>query len=494
MPTWARRTIVAALVLTSATIVVRRLTYDPAPWIADYEALQHHLSLAYANLEWAVEGRKLDLPALDARTRARLEAAGSDVECSLALAAFIDAFDDGHLRVDREWPSFLWGFLPRSPTVPQAADESGPPPLPWPADTGAAEACDRLGFHDDRRGFSLATEALPGWRSVQADPFPAGRFSLPDGRVAGLLRIPIFDHQRYRDACELTWAARASVPCDSDCQGELRWRQIPITLLRALARTIHELEDIDVMVVDLTGNGGGTDWVDPAARLFSARPLGCPRLSAIIHDHWRGRPTRALAEVDEALATGPAPPDERLLRRARDRLTKWQEELAGSCDLSPLWRGEDPGCSRLTRVPITACGPLSYAPPGALASLAQRGDLFEALGFDYEEGPWSGPLVVLVDRRTASASEHFAAILRDHNAALIVGERTAGAGCGYTGGGVPITLEHSGLTVRVPDCVRWRANGDNELEGVEPDRSLEWSDLKSNARAEALVEALRDPF
>ena len=120
-----------------------------------------------------------------------------------------------------------------------------------------------------------------------------------------------------------------------------------------------------------------------------------------------------------------------------------------------------------------------------------RDEVFEGLSFRYAEGVWRGPLFVLVDRRTGSASEHFAAMLQDGGAATIIGEPTAGSGCGYTGGGTPVTLPHSGFTVRVPDCVRWRADGTNELEGVTPDRAISWSRLGARARAEAVVDALR---
>jgi C-terminal processing protease CtpA/Prc len=57
----------------------------------------------------------------------------------------------------------------------------------------------------------------------------------------------------------------------------------------------------------------------------------------------------------------------------------------------------------------------------------------------------------------------------DARAAIIVGAPTAGAGCGYTRGGLDVILRHSGATLRLPDCARYRADGSNEVSGIDPD-------------------------
>jgi hypothetical protein len=66
-----------------------------------------------------------------------------------------------------------------------------------------------------------------------------------------------------------------------------------------------------------------------------------------------------------------------------------------------------------------------------------------------------------------------------------------GVGCGYTDGGVTLELPATGLTVRAPDCIRYRGDrggGRNEAEGVEPDLPVAWSDSDSGkARAEKAV-------
>ena len=87
------------------------------------------------------------------------------------------------------------------------------------------------------------------------------------------------------------------------------------------------------------------------------------------------------------------------------------------------------------------------------------------------------------------------ALLRDADAAVVVGSRTYGAGCGMTNGGIPLTLPHSGLEVRMPDCARLRVDGTNEVAGIAPDVEADWVDGDDDAlRADKAVVALRRAF
>ena len=81
-------------------------------------------------------------------------------------------------------------------------------------------------------------------------------------------------------------------------------------------------------------------------------------------------------------------------------------------------------------------------------------------------------------------------MLRDNRAATVVGERSLGAGCGYIDGGGEVRLRHSGLTVRTPNCARFRLDGTNEIEGIEPDVTVPWAadDLREfNSYAEKVL-------
>ena len=89
-----------------------------------------------------------------------------------------------------------------------------------------------------------------------------------------------------------------------------------------------------------------------------------------------------------------------------------------------------------------------------------------------------------------SASEQFATLLQYNRSATIVGETSYGAGCGYTNGGIRLHLENTSLRVWMPDCVRVRADGENELSGVEPDLAGWEPGTKGKDRARSLVEVL----
>ena len=116
-----------------------------------------------------------------------------------------------------------------------------------------------------------------------------------------------------------------------------------------------------------------------------------------------------------------------------------------------------------------------YATPGSFRELKSRTKLFYSLRYSYKESFNQLPLVVLVDKDTWSAAEYLPAALQDNKAALIVGELTGGAGCGYTNDGIPTVLRNSRATVQMPDCIRLRANGSNEVEGITPDVLVAWT-------------------
>ena len=56
------------------------------------------MSSHYANVEWAVDQRGMELPRLRAETEDALRQAKDDAEARRILERFVDAFGDGHLE------------------------------------------------------------------------------------------------------------------------------------------------------------------------------------------------------------------------------------------------------------------------------------------------------------------------------------------------------------------------------------------------------------
>lgn len=467
--------------------------YRPAPWLEDLDALQAHMGSVYANLEWIVEHRGLDLPALDRRTRAAIRTAGSERAAHGALEEFVAAFDDPHFGVERRRPRLIGWLFRLGGDNQEGSREAGPV---FEARASGREVCESFGYRDRDHGFEFDVGALPRWSALPSDgAFPAGVFVLPDDRRVGILRIEHFAEDGYREACAAEWDAGfagRTGPCGEECLEAFR-RSASDALARRVARRVAELEaaGAGTLVVDVTGNGGGTEWVDPVTRIFSDRPLRAMRVTTVRHPRGVVPASERLAAVEAGVADLALPDSTRaLLAEARDRLKVLLAELQAPCDRSPMWAGRDPGCRQTLAAPSYVTGVFDWLPPGALAGYAGRAELYSPFARDVPAGVWVAPLYVLADRGSASATEAFVAMLKDNRAATVIGERTYGAGCGFLDGGLPLELPNSGLDVWMPDCARFRIDGTNEIEGIAPDIPLAWSDLGGSERARALVEVL----
>lgn len=431
---------VALLVGTAAHAEPGR--FDPAPWVADLDRLRDEMTVRYANLEWAAE-RGLDLRATYGAARARLERAGDAYEARRALDRFVDAFEDGHLVL--RWP--------RAPTPTDAA---APDPL-----------CNRLGYFDP--GAPGLAPRLPGFRPVGAADalFTAGVVEVA-GRRVGVLQTPLFSYQGFPALCERL-AKQAQLtpdsPCDEACADRLRAAgekayvaglQEQLTALAA--------ERPDALLIDITGNGGGDDSSVVLAKLVTDRPFRRPPAGLV-----RGEAT--VRELGDRLAAVQAGmrrargAEHTALQRFSARLEAARAEASEPCDRSPLWRNDEISCTGLVVEPVYDSPlPAPGGPRPAWVDVAAPQARFPAV-----ETIWRGPLLVLVDDWSGSSSELFAAMLQDAGAAVIVGARTGGAGCGHMTSASPITLPHSGAVVSMPDCLRLRADGTNEVAGLEPD-------------------------
>lgn len=418
--------------------------FDPAPWLADLDQLRDAMSVRYPNLEWQAD-RGLDLPAVYGRARQGLGDARSEAEARLAFERFLARFADGHLEA--RWPA------------PESDDEASP----------SRPLCDRLGFFDVGNAGAIASR-LPGYRPLGDvdSPLPAGVVTI-DGRTIGVLRLSMFDPHGFPAICERLVAEaklRPNDPCDAACEQRLSERADAIFVgdmasqLKALATAAP-----DALLVDIAENGGGNDSALVLAHMVTGVPIKAPRMGFVRSAAWADE----LAERQAAVRLGLREPADRgLLAPLDEKLTLARVEAGKPCDLSPLWRGEPPGCSLVVADTLFAAG-LTPDGPAQARGKAWGSAVSATARFPAAAAIWRGPLLILVDGDSASASELFAAMLQDGRAAVVIGAPTFGAGCGHASGAGPVHLKNSGGVISMPDCLRLRADGSNEVAGVQPD-------------------------
>jgi hypothetical protein len=443
-------------------------------WVADFEQLKAALTSGYPNLEWQVE-RGVDLPAIERRARDGLAAAHDDSAARLTFERFLRTFADGHMSLT--WPA---------------------PVSSKPAD--ALPLCSRLGFRSDPDTRAIARNLL-GYRSLtDADSPIAGGLVEIDGRRIGVLRIPIFmaDGAMCLKAIQEIASETdfdTDAPCDEACADRLHDRTEPM-LVAAMMAAITAIvgEKPDVLLVDVAGNGGGNDSAIAAARMLTAPPLPSPRVQFV-----RGSARSAdLAEDAQRLrnlSDRARAKEKVLLSTLLAALEDGQRQSGERCDLSPLWQGKRANCSNLVSGTHFAAGLVAEELPAALRKRRWASMVSSTARYDYTPGLWTGPLVILADSQSASATELFAAMLQDAGRARVIGAPTVGSGCGWTLPKRTTVLAHSGAVLTMPDCARVRRDGTNELDGVQPDVLIGFRAFDTTTqRAHRLEAALRAMF
>lgn len=471
----SRRRLVPAIVILlglvgSAAAYATRPPFSRDAWLADYAQLRHEMEEAYANLDWKVRREGIDPVALHRQAEARLMRAGSNGEAREAILGFLAAFEDGHLHVARE---------PAAPVAWAMRAWEGRRRTPLRGSSRPAEACDALGYADEDNGFSLPFDAAGAIVVRSESPFRSALVSTGAGRI-GIVRIPLFSPQAYRAACERAWPVVASRIggglCDEECEYGVH-QAAGGWLAEALDETVTALgrEGATAVIVDIRGNGGGSEWVDAAARAMTAAPLQGPRTAILRHAHSRRHLGEQAVAIEAALRDSTLSGAERTaLAESHVAIRAMIDSTRVRCDASALWTSGPATvpCANTVMPPVPTATALEET-----AGTAGIRDWVTGLRFPSRStarpGRYAGPLVLLADRRTASASEQFIAMLRDAGVARVVGEPTTGAGCGFTYGGIEHTLRHSGLRVRMPDCSRYWKDGSNEVAGIRPDVPLD---------------------
>jgi hypothetical protein len=463
----------ALLVLTFISVLTApsfagTAPFDPKPWLEDLAQTREVFSTKYANLEWAVFDREANLPALFADTQKRIEAAQSETDARAAFDRLARKLGDGHV-------GFHW---PASGTT--RADASAPLPCSgYNPSMVSTPIVARVAFY----------QAIDAKRS---DLFPIGLMRVGK-HTMGVIRIGLFTAQGYPELCKAALAA-LSIPVDKPCDDACSQRLDDYAGKDFNDAFIAQLETLnaakpDMLLVDLTRNGGGSEWAEAAARMLTPVRLKSERLMFVRGEHW----VKRFAEMENDLrssAEAASTTDRAQLLELAKQVAQEKRVAERPCDSAPLWEGNHSQCSWLGNG-FSMTGLLASADPETLRGKPWAAEVFTPMEFSYREGIWHGPLIVAVDNGTGSAAEEFAATLQDNHAALIVGEPTVGAGCGHTDGGTPTTLKNSHAVLEVPDCARIRADGTNEVRGIRPDVLVGWRSTDGpSRRAEDFAQAL----
>ncbi len=456
------------------SVATAAYAYDAAKWHEDFAQARRELARSYANLDWVVADRKIDLQALAERTEQGLATAKSDEEAVKVLEQFLDTFGDGHVHL-----------------MPPKRAEAATAPATTPADL---KTCRDMGYQPMRRDWQGidfgSTGRYEALANEDAAILPVGVLKA-GGKTLGVIRIGLFLEQAFPVLCEREHPAPA--PCDSACQQEI-FKRVGKALTRTLERQVQVLaaKKVDAIVVDITGNRGGSDWAEAAARVVTGPGVAAPRISFIKHPHWVKGIDSRLNDIDLDLKRTTIGEAQRAwLLAARAELIKSRSLAAEPCEREAIWKNQRV-CALLVPGRLHSTG--LEAIPSALDFAGYEAEWVHYTLARYEPNvAWRGKLAILVDKNTVSAAELFAATLKDNDRATLIGAPTRGAGCGYTDGGIPIALQHSGVQIKVPDCARLRANGENEVAGIEPDVLVPWrgndSPYQRAARALAALES-----
>ena len=448
-------------------------------WLDDFEHLKAELEASYPNLLWKASFESdVDLPAIALAAERALRRATADHEAFEAIAAFVEGIGDGHLYV--------------------ADAEQSVGPLPSEARDlfdDAASACASIGYVNfDGGAYSLPFEAAGRFELIRGSPvsgFRTGIVTTVSGQKVAVVRVASFLSANLVEGCEAAFptvsmpATHADWPrwCSASCVARLRDE----TIARSIAFLRRDLElawrrGAQTLLIDLGQNPGGEGWAWDLAQSLATRPLDAPELGVVAD----GRLDRYLSvETEELHARAHDTRDDPATREAalaaHNALLKFRIDVTSStpCDLSWVWSERRAWsvdavwqCGRVARLPQDASGRLVLDG----TALAPEKRMSRGLELDVEKIGWRGALAVLVDRHSVSAAELFAGYLQDAGAAVIIGEQTRGAGCGFIGyHRSPIVLPSSGLQVVAPDCIILRKDGRNSVAGVRPDVAIDRS-------------------
>ena len=135
-------------------------SFERAAWKAEFERVKIGLAQGYANLDWQVDRRGLNLQRVSEQIHAMLDRANSDVEAVVVLTKLIHAFKDPHLQLQIGSPPENATLLPRKGNV-EASAPSG-------------ECCSAAHSSAGKGETRLPYPQVTGWKQISRGPFLSG--------------------------------------------------------------------------------------------------------------------------------------------------------------------------------------------------------------------------------------------------------------------------------------------------------------------------------
>jgi len=89
--------------------------FDAKPWLEDLEQTRMAIVTRYANLEWVMFEREIDLAGLFAQTKSRLQSVSNDSDARAVIDQLARRLGDGH-------PRFRWSKVQNIGTAANAKD------------------------------------------------------------------------------------------------------------------------------------------------------------------------------------------------------------------------------------------------------------------------------------------------------------------------------------------------------------------------------------
>lgn len=454
-------------------------------WLRDFDQVRSAIAKNYADLDEAIERQGLNPVAMSNVTIRSIQSAKTDEEARRAIDVFVASFGDPRLKLRAPMPEAL--SLDDDEAIATTSD--------------ATQVCKALRYRPydpEPFGMGVLSDYTFGALVSQNNLFGAGIID-SGPRGIGYVRIPSFRTQDYYTACLRAWTDRqreGKGVCDADCFKDINERIVPNMIIDDFARHIEALAErrVGTVLVDLTGAKGDGEWAEAIGVLLAGNRVACPRVDVPRSVEWRTRFNSLRRKLARARTSDAAEP---LIDTTRDRLKELSDATRETCRRPEnMWSDttfDRSECGGLISGAMASCGLYGRSSGIDMGDPDAQAIIYRPDYFAIANSPKPAKLYIVTDGETYGSAELLAAMLRDGEAADIVGQKTGGAGCRSVEGDDAVTiLRRSRLELHVPNCRTNRRDGSNAARGIQPDIPVKWpGDSDTDAAREAIYSAVK---